>query len=115
MRRPGWLALGTIAIACATAASGAEGARKAAKAEARPASSCAAAIRPARGSPSVTVRLLVRADGQPERFEVLTPGVGATVAAALWDGLRACRWEPALGSAGKPIPSWVALAVAPPR
>ena len=113
MRRPGWLALGTIAIACATAASGADRARKAARAEARPASGCAAAA--PRGSPPVTVRLLVRADGQPERFEVLTPGVGATVAAALWDGLRACRWEPALGSAGKPIPSWVALAVAPPR
>ena len=57
----------------------------------------------------VNFMFAVRADGRPDLFEVMTPGVSAGLADAVWSAVRECKWIPGSDPEGRPVDLWVVL------
>jgi hypothetical protein len=58
---------------------------------------------------NVTVLFAVGPDGEPGWFRVVSSGVPAGVAEAIWKAMRACEWEPGRDPQGNPAAVYVVL------
>lgn len=59
----------------------------------------------------VTVKFAIGRDGSPSRFEVMSAISDQRIANAIWQAVKACKWNPGADAQGRATSIWVILPV----
>jgi periplasmic protein TonB len=60
---------------------------------------------------SVTVKFAIGRDGQPSLFQVMGGGTDPRIAAAIWQAIQSCQWQPGADPQGRPTKIWMIMPV----
>ncbi len=57
----------------------------------------------------VTVKFAINKDGNPSRFEVMSAISDQRIANAIWQAVKACKWNPGADAQGRATNIWVIM------
>jgi protein TonB len=59
----------------------------------------------------ITVKFAIMRDGTPSRFEVMSAVSDQRIATAIWQAVKACKWNAGADAQGRPTNIWVILPI----